>query len=139
NYTQSAVELPGLSLSTLEFDRKSAQFDLSFTLVELPDGDGYLGQIDYATDIFDGDTVDLMAERLVRLLSTTTADPDLFIGDMDVMEDAERHRILTEWNDTAVPATDALLLDGFTTQAQRTPHAPAVVFGDDVLNYGEFD
>ncbi|MGN0124977.1 MAG: amino acid adenylation domain-containing protein, partial [Rhodococcus sp. (in: high G+C Gram-positive bacteria)] len=139
NYTQSAVELPGLSLSALEFDRKSAQFDLSFTLVETPGGDGYLGQIDYATDIFDADTVDLMAERLVRLLSTTTADPDLFIGDVDVMEDAERHRILTEWNDTAVPVTDALLLDGFTTQAQRTPHAPAVVFGDDVLDYGEFD
>ncbi|MEE2034599.1 non-ribosomal peptide synthetase, partial [Rhodococcus chondri] len=140
NYTQSVVELPALSVSALDFEWQAAQYDLSVTLVEPAGGDGsYLGEIGYATDIFDLDTVAVLAERLVRVLAALAADPDCAVGDLTLIDADERHRMLVEWNDTARPATEELLLDRFGAQAQRTPHAPAVVFGDEVVDYAEFD
>ncbi|MCK8673824.1 non-ribosomal peptide synthase/polyketide synthase [Rhodococcus sp. HM1] len=140
NYSQSVVELPGLSVSALEFDWQAAQYDLSVTLVEPAGGDGsYLGEIGYATDIFDAATVSAIAERLVRVLAAATADPDVVVGDLELVDDDERRRMLVEWNDTARPETGELLLDGFTAQVQRTPDAPAVVFRDEILDYAAFD
>src|SRR3984893_125408 len=40
-------------------------------------------------------------QRLVRLVDAIVADPDLPIGGIDILDAAERGRVLVEWNDTA--------------------------------------
>ena len=56
-----------------------------------------------------------------------------------MLDPAERHTILREWNDTARPLPRATLPELFAAQAQRTPDAIAVVFGDEWLSYAELD
>src|SRR5262249_55910486 len=57
-----------------------------------------------------------------------------------LLGEAERRRLLVEWNDTetAYPS-DTCVHELFEAQAARTPDAVAVVFEDTALSYGELN
>uniref|UniRef100_UPI000B03B323 non-ribosomal peptide synthetase n=1 Tax=Rhodococcus marinonascens TaxID=38311 RepID=UPI000B03B323 len=140
NYTQSVVELAGLTIAPVEVEWEAAQFDLSMTLSESGGREGgYAGSLGYATDIFDEVTAAQIAERFVRVLDTVLEDPSVPVGDLSVLDDVERQRVLAEWNDTGHPVPHTTLADLFEAQVVRTPDAPAVVFDRTVLSYAEFD
>ncbi|RVW00086.1 non-ribosomal peptide synthetase, partial [Rhodococcus spongiicola] len=138
NYTESQVELPGLTITPVEVDRVAVPFDLSMSLGEAADG-GYEGSLVYAADIFDPGTVLGVAERFVRVLEAVVDDPSVAVGDVSVLGDVERRRMVSEWNDTRRVVPGVLLLDEFADQVARTPDAPAVVFEDQLLTYTQFD
>ena len=121
----------------------SAKFDLFVSLSEQRDAGGSAagleGIIEYATDLFDRETVEALAQRLVRLLTAAAANPEQPIGSLDILSAAERHTILREWNDTARPIASATLPDLFAAQVARTPGAAAVVFEDEALTYAQLD
>ncbi|MFF5257090.1 amino acid adenylation domain-containing protein [Streptomyces leeuwenhoekii] len=119
-----------------------AKFDLSVRLVEqTADGKaaGLAGSLAYARDLFDRPTAAAFAERFVRLLRAVVTDPDRPIGEADLLDEAERDRLLRGWNDTERPLPALLLPHLFEEQAARTPHAPAVVHGADTVSYAELD
>ena len=89
--------------------------------------------------MFDRETVEALAQRLVRLLAAAVASPEQPIGSLDILSAAERHTILREWNDTARPIPSATLPELFAAQAARTPDAVAVVFEDETLTYAQLD
>ncbi|MGW5652733.1 non-ribosomal peptide synthetase [Streptomyces humi] len=60
-------------------------------------------------------------------------------AELDIMPAAERHRILTEWNDTAAPLPASSLARLFAAQVRGTPDAPAVEADGHVLTYAELD
>ncbi|WP_280335102.1 non-ribosomal peptide synthetase, partial [Nocardia wallacei] len=101
----------------------------------------------YLRDLFDEDTVRRIADRLVRVLTAITADPDAPVGGIELLETAERERIVTRWNatdfDLAAALADASVPHAtlpamFAEQAERTPDAPAVTFEGTTLSYAEF-
>src|SRR4051812_37359885 len=55
------------------------------------------------------------------------------------MTEAERTRVLYEWNDTQVPIPEVCAHELFEQQAERTPEAIAVVCGTRQLSYGELN
>ncbi|MFD3731735.1 amino acid adenylation domain-containing protein [Streptomyces sp. NPDC058632] len=58
--------------------------------------------------------------------------------DIDVVPPAERHRLLTEWNDTAKPyPDDHCLSELFEEQVRERPDAVAVEYGDQRLTYAQ--
>src|SRR5581483_5481217 len=63
--------------------------------------------------------------------------PDAPLWRIDVLGEQERHTLLHTWNDTAAPIMDESLPAQIARQAQLTPYAPAVLFEDAVLSYGE--
>ncbi|MGW8066854.1 amino acid adenylation domain-containing protein, partial [Streptomyces ziwulingensis] len=87
------------------------------------------------------------ADLVTRLLLATTEHvtgaleqaPDTPLADLDVLPPAERHRILTEWNDTGRPDLAATLTDLFAERAAATPDARALTFEDQHLDYGDLD
>jgi amino acid adenylation domain-containing protein len=120
-----------------------AKFDLLFTLAERRPGDttgaaGIDAVIEYATDLFDRDTVQGLAERFGRVLEQVAADPGVRVGDVDVLTAGER-RLLIGWNDTghAVPAGTLPAL--FERQAAATPDALAVTAGETTWTYAQLD
>ncbi|OOL26762.1 hypothetical protein GQ85_43045, partial [Rhodococcus rhodochrous] len=80
------------------------------------------------------------AERFVRVLEAVVADPSVALGDIEILEVAERVRVLEAWNDTGREVGgSATLVDLFDEQVRRAPEAPALVFEGAALTYGEFD
>ncbi|MDT0541361.1 non-ribosomal peptide synthetase [Streptomyces lonegramiae] len=136
-------DLPGLRVGLEDVDTRSAKFDLTLSLRERfgRDGEpaGLTGELRYRTDLFDHGTAGQMAARLVRILAAAARSPELPVGRIDILDAAERHRVLTAWNDTDRHAPAPGLPALFSAQAARTPAAPAVSDGGLVLTYAELD
>ena len=134
NNTQAVLDLPGLQTSLIDAGQAPAKFDLSFGLGEVfdPDGTpaGLRGGVTFATDLFDRVTVEDITRRLLRVLEAVTADPQAPVERIEVLDAAERQRMLSEWNDTAREVPQATLPELFQAQVARTPEATAVVFED---------
>ncbi|MCF3179257.1 amino acid adenylation domain-containing protein [Streptomyces polychromogenes] len=100
--------------------------------------DGHLQLIfQYAPGVFARDAVEVIAARLVRVLRQLAADPGLPAGRLEVLDPAERERLLTGLNDTAVPAPDTTVPGLVEAQAARTPDETALVTEDETLTYRE--
>jgi len=123
---------------------EAAKFDLSLTFRQrhaaidgAPDGISCI--LEYASDLFDPETVQAMAGRLIRLLGQVSADPELRIGEVDLLTPAERELVITRYNDTAHDVAALTLPQLFTAQATRTPDAVAVTCGTVSWTYAELD
>jgi len=72
----------------------AAKFDLSFTLRAHHEASGAAAGIDgtlgFSVDLFDEDTARQLAQRLARVLAAVAADPRTRIGEIDVLDPAER-------------------------------------------------
>ena len=143
NNAEASFELPGVIATPEPVTTAAAKFDLSLSLGEQRARDGtppgIEGALDYAADLFERATVESLAARLIRLFEAAVADPDRAIGRLDILDAAERHTILRDWNDTARPIPAATLPQLFEAQVAQSPDAIAVVFEEQRLTYGELD
>ncbi|MEU0876949.1 condensation domain-containing protein, partial [Nocardia brasiliensis] len=149
NIARTALELPGLAVEGLDADLAVSQFDLhlivgdSYDESGVPAGMG--GFFTYATDLFDAATVQGFAERLTRILAAVVADATTPVGDIELLDAAERDDVLARWNATEQQvdeaATLASLLDA---SVAADPRAVALVTdlpggGREKVTYGELD
>ncbi|MFI9367034.1 condensation domain-containing protein, partial [Kitasatospora sp. NPDC053057] len=120
-----------------------AKFDVqvvakeSFDAVGAPAG--LSGEVLVSADLFAPETAERLAERLVRVLAAVAADPKVSLSAVEVLDAAERRRVLVEWNDTAVEVGASTLSGLFEAQVARTPDAVAVVFEGAELSFAELD
>ena len=77
--------------------------------------------------------------RLVRLLEAVVADPELPIGQVELLSADEREQVLVGWNDTARAIDPATLPQLIEEQAARAPERPALIFGDESITYAELN
>ncbi|MBI0301080.1 AMP-binding protein, partial [Streptomyces sp. PRKS01-29] len=136
-------DLPGLRVRPLESGTEAAaRVDLALDLAEHRDGDGDPGGIRgaflYATDLFDERTVEVLAERLVRVLEQVASDPAARASEVAVLGPAERERVLEEWNATGRDVSVRSLAELFDARAELSPDAVAVVgAGGEEWSYAE--
>ncbi len=93
--------------------------------------------LQYKQGDFDLATVQTYAARLVRVLRQLVADPELTVAQIEVLEPAERGRLLVELNDTAVAVPEVTITELVEAQAARTPDEVAVVDGEVQFTYRE--
>uniref|UniRef100_UPI002454A97A non-ribosomal peptide synthase/polyketide synthase n=1 Tax=Nocardia cyriacigeorgica TaxID=135487 RepID=UPI002454A97A len=148
NLAETTFELPGLSVSAVNFDSQLAKTDLHVTLYDRYADDGTPAEIitefGYAIDLFDESTVQSFADRFVRVLDAVVEDASVPVGEIDLLAPAETERIVTEWNDTAhevdASATLVSLLDATVA---ATPEAVALVADEPTgireITYAELD
>ncbi|MCX4696224.1 non-ribosomal peptide synthetase [Streptomyces sp. NBC_01408] len=120
------------------------KFDLTVSLRERRGADGtpggLAGVLEYATDLYDGATAATLAGHLARILRAVAEDPQQRIGDLPLLSPEEEHRLVTRYNDTAVPrAACGLVHERFAAQARRTPHRTALSYGEESLSYAALD
>ncbi|HEX8821363.1 MAG TPA: amino acid adenylation domain-containing protein, partial [Archangium sp.] len=78
--------------------------------------------------------------RLQRLLMGLAESAERPVVEVSPLDEAERGRVLREWNATAVERGDGVGLAAlFEAQVARTPEAPAVVMGTERLTFRELD
>jgi len=136
------LELPSLQLEFVTSPTITAKFDLTLTLTE--SADNLHGDFEYSTDLFDATTIERLAGDFTRLLHAIVADPTAPVGELDLLGDVERRRLLSEWNDTATifPGVDlhtTQIHQLFETQVARTPDNVAVVHEETSLSYAELN
>jgi len=148
NNAEAAFCLPGLTTEGVHPDDDGPlgallNFDLSFLLTEeyAADGSpaGVSGGVAYRGDLFDAQTVQALAARLVRLLEAAAGAPDAPLSRLEILSAAERETLLRRWNATASPVPRATLSELFAAQVRRTPDAPAVSDDGGTLSYAELD
>ncbi|GAK50133.1 amino acid adenylation domain protein [Candidatus Moduliflexus flocculans] len=116
----------------------TAKFDQTWELFRTPRG--LLCSIEYNTDLFDEATIRRMAGHYQTLLTGIAAQPGAHLSDYTILTDAERHQILVEWNRTeAAYPLDQCVHQLVEAQAERTPDAVALIFGEEQMTYRELN
>jgi surfactin family lipopeptide synthetase C len=96
--------------------------------------------LSYDTDRFSAAQIERLLAHLRRVLAAIAATPRTRVQDLRLLGPQERVQVLETWNATerAYPPV-AGAHEIFAAQAARTPQAPAVCFGEEVLSYAELD
>ena len=111
-----------------------ARFDLSLTLEIGPDG--LEGSLEFPPDRYDADVVAGFAARYAALLAEAAARPTVPIERMAMLPDADRRRVIEEFNETEVDLGGATTLHQLVQeQTARTPSACAVREGEAQITY----
>ncbi|WP_267615377.1 non-ribosomal peptide synthetase [Gordonia bronchialis] len=143
----SAIELDfaGLTATAARIDTGHTKFDLQFTFAESisggdTDGGGLSGiglEINYATALFDPDTVRGLASRLGRTIDAVTADPHRAVGDIPMLDLHERLDLVPAVGAGRRPVEHLSRL--LCSAVDSEPHRAAICDGDTVLTYRELD
>ena len=82
-----------------------------------------------------------VAATYARVLAAMATSPERRHDADPLLAAAERQQLVCEWNDTAwpTPGGGRCLHDLIAAQVERTPGAPALIFGDRMLSYRELD
>ena len=138
NNEQEELELPGVGLSGFAIKSNVAKFDLQITLNESR-GEGLAGEIAYAVDLYEAETVERMVEHWRMVLEEMVGDGEMRMGDLSLLRGEEREQVLVEWNRTEVEYPQRCVHELFEEQVERTPEAIAVEYEGRRLSYGELN
>jgi amino acid adenylation domain-containing protein len=80
-----------------------------------------------------------IARHFRHLLRTAAAHPAARISDIEMLSQADRRRILVEWNDTRQEYFDCCIHELYEQQAERTPDAVAIIYKSRQWTYSELN
>ncbi|MBE9374453.1 amino acid adenylation domain-containing protein [Saccharopolyspora sp. HNM0983] len=135
---QVRAELPGLDTRIELADAGAAKFDLALSLTESGDG-GLDGLVQYSTDLFDESTARGLADRFARLLDAAATNPDVPIGELDVLGEQERAQVFDWGRGRPAVRSAQTFPERFAEQVAAHPDEQALVFGEQELTYRELD
>lgn len=143
NTPDPKLEMPDLQTNLHLHSVGASKFDLTMEFRELytekGNPNGLNGFLEYSTDLFKRDTVELLIGRLLRLLEAAVADPSQLIGRFEILAPEERQKIIVDWNQTSEEIAENCLPVLFEEQVIRSPKDIAVVFEDGALTYEELN
>jgi glycopeptidolipid biosynthesis protein len=99
-------------------------------------------RVGYDTDVFDAASIEMLIERLQKVLVAMTADPTRRLSSVDLLDDSEYAR-LDGWGNRAVltqsATSGASIPVLFAAQVARTPEAVALSFEGRSMTYRELE
>jgi amino acid adenylation domain-containing protein/non-ribosomal peptide synthase protein (TIGR01720 family) len=123
-----------LEISPVEPQAVAAKFDCTLSIEET--ANGLAGMIEYDTDLFDESTIDRMVGHFRNVLMSMIERPADLVGELNLLGEDERRRLLITLNQTRPPApAQPTVTRLFETQARNTPDRPAVQVGDASIDY----
>ncbi|RBO83050.1 amino acid adenylation domain-containing protein [Nocardia puris] len=131
NMAAADLELPGLRVAGVDIETHLSQFDLHLIVGDRYDETGAPagigGTLTYATDLFDAETARAVVDRFHRVLAAVVAEPSVRAGEIEILDDAERTRILRSWNATEHPVDpETTLVDLLEATVAARPEAIAL-------------
>jgi non-ribosomal peptide synthetase component F len=88
NTPMEALELPGLSLSSISDQRQSAKYDLVLNMVDLEQG--LVTSLEYNTDLFDASSITRMLIHFERLLESIVSLPGESLSALEFFSEEEK-------------------------------------------------
>ena len=132
---EAEIRMPGLELAPVAVETWTSKVDLILGIAESPDG--FTGRIEYSSDLFDPSTIHRVGRALQMLIEGALRNPRARLSELCILDEAERHQLLIEWNDTRRQDPGELIHDLFLEQARSRPDAPALVFEGATTPYAE--
>jgi len=137
----AGAEVPteaGIPGRLVEIGSDSAKFDLNFGLAER--NGRFAGVLGYCRDLFDHTTMQRLGIHFLTALQELAERPEQRLSELSLLTRAERYQLLTGWNDTQQTRDVGRTIQSlFEERAAWQPEAPAVVFGERSLTYGELN
>jgi amino acid adenylation domain-containing protein len=137
NTFEETRALGDLRVSVEPADIDVAKFDVTLVMSEREGK--LLGVLEYDSTLFDGATAERFASHFLVLLEAAVAAPETTVAKLPLMSEAERARVLVEWNATSRPFDDAPVHEVLARRAAERPDAIAVACSDRQLTYGELN
>jgi len=131
-----AAPVGGLELGPVESFEHT---NYPLNLYVLP-GAGLTLRLDYAESRFTDEAMQALVAQVAWVLGSLAHAANLPVAALVLQEPAAAARAAATWNATArSPWERAPVHVRFAAQAQRTPRAPAVVFGDTTLSFAQLE
>jgi len=138
NAPRAELHLPSLTASPEEHVVSAAMFDLALILEER-NGE-IVGLLNYATDLFDGETIERWAALYQLLLQELVDEKNSFVKDLKILPDAERRTVLRDFNAARQEFDEHTLIhELFESQVKATPDQVAVVSESGSLTFAQLN
>jgi natural product biosynthesis luciferase-like monooxygenase protein len=93
----------------------------------------------YNKDVFEQESISTLATHFSTFLESIVSNSDEPLSSISLLTQAELHKILVEWNDTAMPIPDSSIHEQFEARAKNTPDAIALVYEDQQITYRDLN
>jgi amino acid adenylation domain-containing protein len=139
NATAERLEVDDLNLRGEAAPGRTSKFDLTLTIEENDQGE-LTAALEYSTDLFAAEAIEQMAEHFTVLLEGIVADPERQISRLPLLPAGLERRLLFDWNATEAEfPQDKCVHHLIEDQAERKPHALALIFDDRQVTYAELN
>jgi non-ribosomal peptide synthetase component F len=107
NAPLAQLELPGITLTPLEFETHTSKFDLLLSIKNQPHGLACL--LEYNTDLFDSNTITRFLERFEIVLGIVVAQPEIRIDEVrEKLAASDREHLTTKRKELKASRRDKL-------------------------------
>jgi amino acid adenylation domain-containing protein len=138
NAPSEALTFSGLQLAEFDFAYGKTQFDLTVSLAE--HNAALEGVIEYASDLFEHETVERLANHFLILLDKVSQTPQVRAGEVSFLTATEERQLLFDWNDTRRSELQTWSVPQlFREQARLTPDRIALLCEERMLTYRQLD
>ncbi|MGG1616270.1 amino acid adenylation domain-containing protein [Paenibacillus sp. NRS-1781] len=128
-----------IHFSALPMKWNHSKLDLTWYIREMNSTDIQIF-VEYSTQLFEKYTIERMSTHFMHLLDQLLDHPDDMLGDIEVITKAEKHKILTEFNDTAVVYPSFRPVHRiFEEQAEKKPNSTALIYDGQYMSYADLN
>ncbi|HLJ86027.1 MAG TPA: amino acid adenylation domain-containing protein [Candidatus Angelobacter sp.] len=138
NAPKGSLDLLGLQVVGLETaSHRVARSDLTASLWET--GERIAGGVEYATALFESETVERFMEYWRRILEGMAAGSERIVDCLDILSEGERRQLLSEWNQTKAAYPQKCVHELFEEQVRTSPESVAIEAAGQRLTYRELN
>jgi len=138
NMETPTMETDKLQLKTCSLEHAVSKLDMTF---ELAEREGRIDiAVEYATALFNTDSIRRMISYYIRIVETVTRDEHIPICQISLLTAEEEAKQITAFNETAIAYPSQRTVESYLeAQAEWIPHATAVVDESAEISYGELN
>lgn len=138
NMDIGAVKAEGTKISTYDYKKKIAQFDI---LVNAYENKEYIDfEFEYCTSLFKRETIESFGSHFINILKSIVGNSNVKLGCIDILSPDEKAQILYQHNNTQMDYPKNLMIHQLIgEQAEKNPDATALIFKDKQMTYGELN
>ncbi|HEU5134544.1 MAG TPA: amino acid adenylation domain-containing protein, partial [Steroidobacteraceae bacterium] len=134
---ENTIRFPGLTFDFHANPRVAENFELFVNAV--PVASGLRLEVQYNSELFDEATIRRWFDSYVTMLRAAIADATRSVAALPLVSPESLAELAALQPPQTAFERDVLMHEFIERQADRTPDAPAVVFGDDTLSYSALD
>jgi amino acid adenylation domain-containing protein len=121
-----ALEIPGLRLKPYRYEKQVSKFDITFTAFERDEEIHF--SCEYSTKLFKEDTIQGFINLFKRVVSVICRKPGKRIGEIEILSEQEKRRLLFDMNQTGAEYPRGKTLHAlFEEQVERIPDQVALL------------